>query len=94
MTRIKCVGCKKIKNKDSYSQKQLNDLAWKISSKGNVPVQTALIKCRLCTGQQVTELKCSICNEVKGLDGFSKAQRRNPDGAVRVSLGHVTKTDG
>lgn len=33
-------------------------------------------------GQQVEELTCCICDEVKGLNGFSKVQRRNPDNAV------------
>lgn len=27
-------------------------------------------------------MTCSICNDVKGLEGFSKAQRRTPDNAV------------
>ena len=40
------------------------------------------IKCRTCTGQQVIEMECIMCDTVKELDGFYKAQRRNPDQAV------------
>lgn len=41
-----------------------------------------LIECRQCTGVQIHEMTCAVCEETKGLDGFSKAQRRNPDNAV------------
>lgn len=44
--------------------------------------QEAWIKCTNCTGKQVIEMKCSQCLRVKGLDGFTKAQRRDPDNAV------------
>lgn len=37
----------------------------------------------MCTGGQVVELHCCMCDKTKGLDKFSKAQRRNPDKAVR-----------
>lgn len=29
-------------------------------------------------------MTCAICNETKPLEGFSKAQRRAPDNAVRL----------
>ena len=40
-----------------------------------------LIECRQCTGIQKHEMTCFICDETKGLEEFSKAQRRNPDAA-------------
>ncbi|KAI9805442.1 MAG: hypothetical protein M1825_000693 [Sarcosagium campestre] len=79
--QIKCLACKKIRDQSYYSQKQLNDLAFRISRNGPVPMNRTAIKCRQCTGGQVTEMACYICEEVKGLDGFSKAQRRMPDHA-------------
>lgn len=43
-----------------------------------------IITCRTCIGGPINELTCSICGEVKGLDGFSKAQRKDPDEAVSL----------
>ncbi len=42
----------------------------------------AWLRCANCTSKQVTEMECCICEQVKGLDGFTKAQRRTPDTAV------------
>lgn len=36
-----------------------------------------------CTGRPPTELKCTQCDITKGLDAFTKVQRRNRDNAVR-----------
>ena len=36
----------------------------------------------MCTGEQVNELTCYVCEETKGLGDFAKAQRRDPDAAV------------
>ena len=38
--------------------------------------------CIGCTQKQVVELHCHICDHDKGVDSFSKAQRKNPDHAV------------
>ena len=40
------------------------------------------VPCVSCTPRQVTELECCICEEVKDLDGFAKAQRRLGENAV------------
>ncbi|KZF20033.1 hypothetical protein L228DRAFT_250462 [Xylona heveae TC161] len=80
--KIKCKGCGKFRMKSAYSKKQLNDLRHKIYVVGELSATVAgQIKCRTCTGQQVNELTCTICDEVKGLEGFSKVQRRDPDKA-------------
>ena len=41
------------------------------------------IKCSQCHGQ-ANEKRCGTCNVWKGLEGFSKAQRRMGDDAVGV----------
>lgn len=87
--RIACKACKKVKVQESFSKKELNDLRFMILRKqapgkrdGVRPSIRGNIRCRLCTGEQVHELTCFICEETKGLGSFAKAQRRNPDAAV------------
>ncbi|KAI9718263.1 MAG: hypothetical protein M1812_004253 [Candelaria pacifica] len=80
--KIKCLGCKRIRVQSAYSKKQLRDLRDIIYSEGDIDcTKGAYIKCRQCTGQQVNEMTCCVCDAVKGLSGFSKAQRRDPDKA-------------
>ncbi|MCJ1259342.1 hypothetical protein MMC24_007179 [Lignoscripta atroalba] len=84
--KIRCQACKKVKGVPQYSKKQLSDLRFKILQFGKISgTNGAYIKCRGCTGQQVTEMTCVHCDEVKGLDGFTKAQRREPDNARCIS---------
>lgn len=70
----------------TYSKKQSTDLRNHIAL-GNA-LDDSTIRCRKCTGSQVHEMTCSICGEVKGLEGFSKAQRRTPDNAVSINPDH------
>lgn len=42
----------------------------------------AVSRCRVCVGGQTVELKCSICDTVKGLNEFARAQRQNHETAV------------
>ena len=44
------------------------------------------VPCVSCTPKQVTELECCICEEVKDLSGFAKAQRRLGENAVRSTI--------
>lgn len=84
--RIRCKQCKKYKIQGGYSKKQLVELQKRVARFGKLDSSTgAYIRCRQCVGQQVEELTCCICDEVKGLSGFSKVQRRNPDNAVSES---------
>lgn len=81
--RIRCKQCKKYKIQGGYSKKQLSELQKRVARFGKLDSSTgAYIRCRQCVGQQVEELTCCICDEVKGLNGFSKVQRRSPDNAV------------
>ncbi|MCJ1476504.1 hypothetical protein MMC13_005170 [Lambiella insularis] len=80
--KIRCQSCKTWKGPNQYSNKQLADLRYKILQFGPLPASgQGQIKCRQCTGQQVVELTCMICNEVKPLSGFGKTHRRDPDNA-------------
>ncbi|KAI9792398.1 MAG: hypothetical protein M1816_002282 [Peltula sp. TS41687] len=79
--RIKCTSCKKIRNQDAFSNRQLGNLSFAAARSGQVLATNSKIKCRLCTGGSVTELQCMICEEIQGLEGFSKAQRKDPDKA-------------
>ena len=71
-----------------FSEKQLNDLRNGLAS-SQIKANEALkgwITCRVCTGVQNSEMQCIICEKIKGLDGFAKTQRRDPDNAVSLRL--------
>ncbi|KAI9760264.1 MAG: hypothetical protein M4579_001778 [Chaenotheca gracillima] len=94
--KIVCRSCKKPKEKLFFSQRQLNDLAFKITRLGPSQANVPAILCRSCTGAQVTELRCTMCSEVKGNNEFSKAQRHDPDHArclVCVKAHEATEPD-
>ncbi|MCJ1407965.1 hypothetical protein MMC19_002037 [Ptychographa xylographoides] len=80
--KIRCLSCDKLKGPNQFSNKQLSDLRFKILRSGLTPATAkAYIKCRFCTGAQVTELTCIVCDESKSLGEFMKTQRRDPDNA-------------
>lgn len=66
-----------------YSNKELDEYRAAIATQGNVTQQFPT--CKACKGIPIEELKCTVCNRIKGLDRFAKAQRRNPDHAVGES---------
>ncbi|KZZ95168.1 hypothetical protein AAP_01656 [Ascosphaera apis ARSEF 7405] len=76
--KLKCSRCGKIKGQSSYSKKQLATLKSNIALKKKVNFHTGCVTCAECTGQQVFELKCVLCDRTKGLESFSKAQRKDP----------------
>ena len=45
------------------------------------PTTSKVIVCGACTGRQVDELLCCMCDKWQGLRAFSKVQRRTPDKA-------------
>ncbi|KAL8731077.1 MAG: hypothetical protein Q9181_004435 [Wetmoreana brouardii] len=82
--KTRCNRCHKTKTIANYSNKQLLDLKHRIAGPQGGKAKSAIaevITCRVCTGGPVNELTCCICGEVKSLDGFSKAQRKDPDAA-------------
>ncbi|GIJ88968.1 hypothetical protein Asppvi_007896 [Aspergillus pseudoviridinutans] len=80
--RIKCGTCNKIRSSSNYSNRQLEALRHAILSHGaNVALTKNNAKCRICSGNQTVELKCCICDKIKSLDEFAKAQRQDRDAA-------------
>ncbi|KAF2207440.1 hypothetical protein CERZMDRAFT_88485 [Cercospora zeae-maydis SCOH1-5] len=81
--RIKCGRCGEIKGPAAFSIKQRGDLAehMRVNPRFNAASQ-GQVSCIGCTTRQVVELHCSQCDLDKGLDKFSKAQRRDPDNAI------------
>ncbi|KAK6396148.1 hypothetical protein LTR65_010258 [Meristemomyces frigidus] len=82
--KIKCVRCDKIKNSNAFAETRLKELKIRIANSKDGRFNAAVSKviaCNMCTGGQVVELHCSGCNKDKGLDKFSKVQRRTPDRA-------------
>ena len=85
--KLKCKQCNKLKAKDSYSQRQLTNFQQRLARNPGLASETiASVICRPCTGGQVTELECTQCNQIKALEGFTKAQRRDPDFAVSLHM--------
>lgn len=81
--KIRCKTCSKWKVPNQYSNKQIDDLKYKIRVHGQDATQTdKVIRCLGCTGVQRTELECVLCCKVKSLDMFAKTHRKNPDEAV------------
>ena len=81
--KLKCKDCKKLKPKDGFSERQLNDFKQRLAQNPALAAPTsAIIMCRQCTPAQNHEMECSSCGLVKSLEGFTKAQRRHPDDAV------------
>ncbi|KAF2229151.1 hypothetical protein EV356DRAFT_581047 [Viridothelium virens] len=83
--KIRCKRCEKYKSQDAYSKKQLSHARYVRFRNKDASVD-GRINCIACTGAQVVELKCYHCHSIKGLDGFSKTQRRLADKAVGLTL--------
>jgi hypothetical protein len=85
LNSIQCRECQKVKPTSQFSNKQLNDLRFKVASGFSLNANTATLRCRLCTGNQNHELLCNgPCGSIRGLDSFSKNQRRIPEKAVSL----------
>lgn len=66
-----------------FSKRQLEYLRHGIVTQGIRAINgPGIAKCRVCVGGQTVELKCCICDRIKGLDAFAKAQRQFHDTAV------------
>ncbi|RHZ58807.1 hypothetical protein CDV55_102948 [Aspergillus turcosus] len=67
---------------DEIKNRQLEAFRHAILLHGaNVALAKNNTKCRICTGNQTVELKCCICDKIKSLDEFAKAQRQDRDAA-------------
>ncbi|OJJ32436.1 hypothetical protein ASPWEDRAFT_44552 [Aspergillus wentii DTO 134E9] len=83
VSRVKCDTCKKVRMQSAFSKRQLDSLRNAIVLKGTkaLAISGHGAKCRQCVGGQTVELKCCICDKIKGLDEFAKSQRQNRDSA-------------
>ena len=80
---IRCKFCQKLKPNHNYSERQLGYYRQRLAQNPRfVDESQAIIPCIKCTPSQVTELECSHCYQVKALEAFTKAQRRDPERAV------------
>ncbi|KAI5307084.1 hypothetical protein KEM56_004805 [Ascosphaera pollenicola] len=70
--------CGKIRGHAAFSNKQLATLKSKVAQGKKVNFNTGSVVCSECTGSQIFEMKCVLCDKTKGLESFSKAQRREP----------------
>lgn len=71
-----CRICKLMKDNTQFSKKEHKDWSMKKLTNPRLNEITAQLRCRQCSGQQVTELQCQgQCGEWKPLDKFSKSQR-------------------
>lgn len=83
--RIKCENCKKIRMQSAFSKRQLDILRNAMVIEGAKAVTgRGHAKCRTCVGGQTVELRCCICDQIRGLEKFAKAQRQNRDRAVSI----------
>jgi len=79
--RMKCCRCDKNKaSTTNFSKKEQDRAKEAVQYNSAVPKD---LKCITCTTGQNTEMKCVMCDQVKGLDSFAKTHRRNPEQAVR-----------
>ena len=77
--KFPCKECRRDKDPSSFAKKHHRDYRFrKLTNPGYVPTaRNTSARCRLCTGEQVHELKCEgQCSLWKPLDKFSKNQRR------------------
>lgn len=88
--RLKCDMCERNYNAANFSQKQLTDVRYQISTMGKI---TKNPKCFKCTGHQLVELECYMCHKTKGLEAFAKSQRSNPEEAVSIQRHFSSNTD-
>lgn len=79
---MKCCRCDKNKASIANFSKKEQDRARETIQHSSAVLKD--LKCITCTTGQNTEMKCVMCEQVKGLDFFAKTHRRNPEQAVRL----------
>ncbi|CAF9933087.1 MAG: hypothetical protein ALECFALPRED_005474 [Alectoria fallacina] len=92
--KIKCAVCHKTKAVNFFSTIQQLELQNGLAT-GQIE-NAALegwVPCVSCTPKQVTELECCICEEIKDLDGFAKAQRRLGENARCITCVAILNGD-
>ncbi|KAL3439425.1 Stc1 domain-containing protein [Aspergillus tetrazonus] len=74
--KLKCKICKSFRNINRYSNRQLDIFRNAFVVQGKRALTTGHATCRGCTSGQVMELRCCVCDQVKGLDEFAINQRK------------------
>ncbi|KAL4741520.1 Stc1 domain-containing protein [Aspergillus similis] len=74
--KLKCKTCKKFRNINTYSKRQLDIFRNAFVVQGQRALTVGHATCRGCTSGQVMELRCCVCDQVKGLDEFAMNQRK------------------
>lgn len=83
--RVKCKVCKKFRSQVFFSKRQLDILRNELVTTGPRAATGGWATCCKCTGSQTQELKCRVCDEVKGLNAFAIGQRKEHEDAVCLS---------
>lgn len=81
--RVQCGTCRRFLMHGRFSNRQLDRYRGQYRQNRGNAANITLPDCMNCTGRPATELKCTQCDITKGLDAFTKVQRKNPDNAVR-----------
>ncbi|RDW90342.1 uncharacterized protein DSM5745_02117 [Aspergillus mulundensis] len=74
--KLKCKTCKKYRNINAYSKRQVDIFRNAFVLQGQRAKDVGHATCRGCTGGQVMELRCCVCDEVKDLGEFANNQRK------------------
>ncbi|KAL4958717.1 uncharacterized protein BDV14DRAFT_28678 [Aspergillus stella-maris] len=74
--KIKCKVCRKLRGADKFSKRQLDIFRNALVVERKPATNKGYAACRGCTGGQTMELRCSVCDKTKSLDGFALSQRR------------------
>ncbi|RFU26038.1 hypothetical protein B7463_g10306, partial [Scytalidium lignicola] len=76
LPKYKCRICEKFKHPAGFSKRELNTYTNSIVNRIPVTAISARLRCRECSGNQVSELQCEgPCGTWKDLESFSKNQR-------------------
>ncbi|KAL3474954.1 hypothetical protein BJX99DRAFT_169144 [Aspergillus californicus] len=79
--KVKCKVCKKFRSQVYFSKRQLDILRNELVTTGPRAATGGWATCCNCTGGQTQELKCRVCDEVKGLNAFAIGQRKEHEDA-------------
>ncbi|KAF9135643.1 hypothetical protein BGW39_001523 [Mortierella sp. 14UC] len=89
---IYCYGCKQTKTRPDFSISQLNKMdatkgaSKRVTRSGGTGRAVHQPLCKNCTPAEVTTLKCTHCARTRGLETFSKNQRRRQGDGHLVCL--------
>ncbi|KAI5286915.1 hypothetical protein KEM52_001823, partial [Ascosphaera acerosa] len=92
--KLKCKRCDKIRNTTAFSKRQLLDLKSKLAMRKKIDYRVGAISCQECTASQTVEMTCALCDKTKGLECFSKAQRKDPDTAGNLDAAPAQEGEG